>query len=56
MHGNAPAHRAIETHNKLAHLVFQYLDHPPYSPYLAQSVYQLFPAQKMKFSHFSSDT
>jgi len=36
LHDNAPAHRALETHKKLAYLGFQCLDHPPYSPDLAR--------------------
>jgi len=41
MHDNAPAHRALVTHKKLAYLGFQCLDHPPYSPDLAPSDYHL---------------
>jgi len=54
---NAPAHRALTTHKKLAYLGFQCLDHPPYSPDLAPSVYHLFPGLKkqLKGSHFSPD-
>ena len=54
---NAPAHRALATHKKLAYLGFQCLDHPPYSPYLALSDYHLFPGPKkqLKGRHFSSD-
>ena len=37
LHDNAPAHRALATQKKLAYLGFQCLDHPPYSPDLAQS-------------------
>ena len=57
LHDNAPAHRAIATHNKLAYLGFQCLDHPPYSPDLAPSDYILFPGLKkqLKCCHFSSD-
>ena len=43
LHDNAPAHRALATHKKPAHLGFQCLDHPPYSPHLAPSDYHLFP-------------
>jgi len=43
---NAPAHRALETHKKLAYLGFQCLDRPPYSPDLAPSDYRLFPGLK----------
>jgi len=42
LHDNAPAHRALATQKKLAYLGFQCLDHPPYSPDLATSDYQLF--------------
>jgi histone-lysine N-methyltransferase SETMAR len=45
------------THKKLAYLGFQCLDHPPYSPDLAKSNYNLFPGLKkqLKGRHFSSD-
>jgi len=46
LHYNAPAHRALATQKKLAYLGFQCLDHPPYSPDLAPSVYHLFPGLK----------
>jgi len=54
---NAPAHRALATKMKLAYLGFQCLDHPPYSPDLAPSVYHLFPGleKQLKGRHFSSD-
>jgi len=57
LHDNAPAHRALATQKKLAYLVFQCLDHPPYSPDLALSEYHLFPGLKkqLKGCHFSSD-
>jgi len=48
LHDNAPAHRALATHKKLAYLGFQCLDHPPYSPDLAPSDYHLFPGLKKK--------
>jgi len=56
-HDNAPAHRALATQKKLAYLGFQSLDHPPYSPYLAQSDYHLFHGLKkqLKGRHFSSE-
>jgi histone-lysine N-methyltransferase SETMAR len=54
LHGYAPAHRALATQKKLAYLGFQCLDHPPYSPDLALSVYHLFPGLKLK-GYFSSD-
>jgi len=46
MHDNAPAHRALGTQKKLAHLSFQCLDHPPCSPDLAPLDYHLFPGLK----------
>ena len=57
LHGNAPSHRALATQKKLAHLGFQCLDHPPYSPELTPPDYQLFPGLKkqLKGRHFSSD-
>jgi len=57
LHDNASAHRALATQKKLAYMGFQCLDHPPYSPDLAPSVYYLFPGLKkqMKGRHFSSD-
>ena len=57
MQDNAPAHRALATQKKLAYLGFQCLDHPPYSPDLAQSDYHLFRGlkKKLKIRNFSSD-
>ena len=57
LHDNAPAHRELATQKKLAYLGFQYLDHPPYSPDLVPSDYDLFPGLKnqLKGRHFSSD-
>jgi histone-lysine N-methyltransferase SETMAR len=46
LHDNAPTHRALATHKKLAYLGFHYLHHPPYSPDLASSDYHLFPGLK----------
>jgi len=43
---NAPAHRALATHEKLVYLGFQCFDHPPYSADLAPSDYHLFPGLK----------
>jgi hypothetical protein len=40
------AHRALATQKKLAYLGFQCLDHPHYSPGLAQSDYHLDPGLK----------
>jgi len=57
LHENAPAHRALATQKKLAYLGFQFHDHPPYSPDLAPSDYNLFSGLKkqLKGGHFSSD-
>jgi len=57
LHDNAPAHRPLATQKKLAYLGFQSLDHPPYSPDLAPSDYQLFSGlkKKLKCRNFSSD-
>ena len=49
LHDNSPAHQALATQKKLAYLGFQYLDHTPYSPDRAPSVYHLFPALKKQF-------
>ena len=51
-----PAHQAIATQKKLTYLDFQFLDHQPYSPYLAPSDYLLFPGldKQLKVRHFSS--
>jgi len=46
LHNNALAHLALATQEKLAYLVFQCLDHPPYSPDLAPSDYHLLPGLK----------
>ena len=48
---------ALATQKKLAHLGFQFLDHPHYYPNLAPSDYHLFPGPKkqLKVRHFSSD-
>ena len=56
-HDNALAHRTLATQKKLAHLGFQCLDYPPYSPHLAPSDYHLFPGLKnqLKGRHFSSE-
>jgi len=57
LHDNAPAHWALATQKKLVYLGFQFLDHPPYSPDLAPSDYQLFPRLKKQFKgrHSSSN-
>jgi len=57
LHDNAAAHRAHATQKQLTYLGFQCLDHPPYSPDLALSVYHLFPGlnKQLKGCHFSSD-
>ena len=46
LHDNVLAHRSLATQKKLAHLGFQCLNHPPYSPDLATSDYHLFPGLK----------
>jgi len=53
---NAPIHRVLATQKKMAYLGFQCLDHPPGSPDLAPSDYNLFPGLKkqLKGRHFSS--
>jgi len=58
LHDNAPAHRALATQKKLAHLGFQCLVRPPYSPDLAPSDYHMFLGLKnqLKSRHFSSDS
>ena len=57
LHDNAPAHRALATQKKVAYLGFKCIDHPPYTPDLAPSVYHLFPGLKkqLKGRQFSSD-
>jgi len=57
LHDNVPAHRALATQKKLAHLGFQCLNHPPYYPHLAPSDYHLFSGLKkqLKCCYFSSD-
>jgi len=42
LHDNAPAHRALATQKKLAHLDFHCLDHPLYSPDPGPTDYHLF--------------
>ena len=56
LHDNAPAHRALATHKKLAKLGIQYFDHPPYSPDPAPSDYHLLPGlnKTNEFSTFFS--
>jgi len=36
LHDNAPVHRALATQKKVAYLGFECLEHPPYSPDLAE--------------------
>jgi len=57
LHDNAPAHRALATQKKLAHMSSQCFDHRPYSPDLAPSDYHLFPGLKkqLKGGHFLSE-
>jgi len=50
LHDNAPAHRPLATQKKLTYLGYQYLDHPPYSPDLAPSDYNLFPGLKKQLN------
>ena len=54
LHDNAPTHRALATQKKLTYLGFQTLEHLPYSPDLAPSVYHLFSGLKkqLKGRHF----
>jgi len=49
LHDDAPAHRALAIHKKLAYPGFHCLDHPPYSPDLALSDYNLFRGPKKTF-------
>jgi histone-lysine N-methyltransferase SETMAR len=46
LHDNAPAHWELATQKELAYLVFQCLDHPPYSPDLAPLGDHVFPGLK----------
>ena len=57
LHGNAPSQRTLATQKQLAYLGFRCLYHPPYSPDLAPSDYDLFPGLKKQLNvcHFSSD-
>jgi hypothetical protein len=50
LHDIALALQALATQKKLTYLGFQCLDHTPYSPYLAPSVYHMFPGLKINFS------
>ena len=54
---SAPSQRALAIQKKLAYLGFHCLDHPPCSPDLAPSGYQLFLEllKQLKVSHFFSD-
>jgi len=56
LNDNVPAHRTLATPKKPAYLGFQGLEHPPYSPDLTPSDYNLFPEMKQQFNghHFSS--
>jgi histone-lysine N-methyltransferase SETMAR len=58
LHDNALVQRTLATQKKLVYLGFQCLDHPHYSPVLAQSDYDLFPRLKKQLEgrHFSCDT
>lgn len=42
LHDNARPHKAVVTREKIAHLNFEVLNHPPYSPDLAPSDFYLF--------------
>jgi len=57
LHVNLTPRWALAIQKELAYLGFQYLDYPPYSPYLAPSENHLFPGLKkqLKVSHFSSE-
>jgi histone-lysine N-methyltransferase SETMAR len=57
LHDKAPTTRSLATQKKVAYPGLQYLDHPPYSPHLAQSDNLLFPGlrKQLKCRHFSSD-
>jgi histone-lysine N-methyltransferase SETMAR len=51
LHDNAPAHRAHATQKQMAYLGFHFLDHPPYSPNLSPSDYQLFSGLKKRIEN-----
>jgi len=51
LHDNAPAHRALATQKKLAHMDIQCLDHRPYSSDLAPSDYHLIPELKNSWKY-----
>jgi histone-lysine N-methyltransferase SETMAR len=53
LHDNATAHRALATQKKMAYLVFQCLDHPPYSPDLVPSSLDRY--KQLEGRHFSFD-
>jgi histone-lysine N-methyltransferase SETMAR len=46
LYENSLTYRALATQKKPTYLGFHCLDHPPYSPDLAQSDYHLFPGLK----------
>jgi hypothetical protein len=48
LHDNSPVRRAHATQNKMSYQGFHFLDHQPYSPYLAPSDYHLFSELKKK--------
>ena len=54
---NAPAHKSVLAMAKLRDLRYELLEHPPYSPNLAPSVFCLFPNLKifMAGMRFSSN-
>jgi hypothetical protein len=48
-HGNAPDHRTLATHKKLAYLAVCFLDHTPYFPDLTPLDYHPQPGLKKSF-------
>jgi histone-lysine N-methyltransferase SETMAR len=48
-HDNSPAHKSVLAMGKLRDLRYKLLEHPPYSPDLAPSDFDLFP--KLKIFH-----
>ena len=46
LQNNAPAHKSIKMIANINELRFGLLPHPPYSPYLAPSIFYLFPNLK----------
>jgi histone-lysine N-methyltransferase SETMAR len=54
LHDKSPAHQTLATQKKLANLGFHCLDHTPYSPEVAPSVYHSFLGlmKQIKVRHF----